>query len=141
MDDQAEREVHKALQRDVWASSHNFMLWLSGTNKSTTGKLRRPTKSQPRHEGERIHARGQACCPQSIIDAKTDEFRELWAQPTLTHHGYVSITNDVREHAASAAATNWTLDDLDYSLRCSPDSGKGTDKITSSDLRRLPRAG
>eukprot|EP00959_Pyramimonas_sp_CCMP1952_P458288 9476388-Pyramimonas_sp.AAC.1 len=75
------------------------------------------------------------------MDAKTDEFGVRWLHPMLTYHDHASIINDVREHAAAAPTTNWTLDDLNYSLRCPPGSGEGTDKFASSGVKRPPRAG
>ena len=138
---QAEEETEKALRFDIKHNSQAFVEWLSDPSKAKVGILHKMTKPKPRHEYEYVHTRGKACCPRSIIDAKTSDFKKLWSHPTLTHESYITMISQVREHAMEAPMRTWTLEDFDFSLSNSPDRGKGTDKLVSSDFRRLPCAG
>jgi len=139
MAQQAQKEEHNALRYELRRSGKEYAKWLSDT--CDNGTMHRMTKPKPRHEDEMVDAQEKACSTLERLDLKARTFEEIWSSKQEKHDDHVQLLQELREQAQHTTPAQWTVDQFDTAIIGIPDSGKGTDRLSTSDARRLPAKG
>eukprot|EP00959_Pyramimonas_sp_CCMP1952_P060947 1273142-Pyramimonas_sp.AAC.1 len=137
---QAENERQAAVQRDLRGGARTYAKWLAMAE-NEPGILHKITKPPVRREEEIATPSGVICCPTEIVDLKAETFKDTWTDPGNPHGRHCQNLGCLRRVARQEDPQAWAISGLDIALKGEPDKGQGVDKVSCSDIRRLPGEG